>query len=377
MRGHIRKRGSKWCVVLDNGRDPESGKRRQKWVSGFRTGREAEDVLVDLLGQRKLGLTIDPDLTPTADYLAAWLEGRVGKLAPLSVTQYRSVIKNHIRDTGLGRMPLGKVRRAHIRAHAAELERKGLAESTRHTVHAVLSRGFADAFDDELISLDPTIRKAGRRESTSQTPTKRITVWTAEELRQLLDAAVSDRLEALWRLAVASGARRGELLGTTWLGFSTEAGTLTISQQVTPTRGGVTIAPCKTKGSHRTISLDDDTVAALEEHRERQLAGRELAGDAYVDRDLIFCDELGNPINPQRMTEWFGTLRAKAAIRTGRLHDVRHSHATHLLTSGIPVHIVAARLGHSSPVVTLTTYAHVLPTSDEQAAAAIAAVLAG
>jgi integrase len=76
------------------------------------------------------------------------------------------------------------------------------------------------------------------------------------------------------------------------------------------------------------------------------------------------------------MTEWLGKLRKTAGVRVGRLHDVRHSHATHLLTRGIPVHIVAARLGHSSPVVTLTTYAHVLPTSDEQAASVMASVLA-
>jgi integrase len=202
-------------------------------------------------------------------------------------------------------------------------------------------------------------------------------VWTADELRQLLDAAAGDRHEALWRLAVAAGARRGELLGVTWLGFSAEARTLTISQQVTPTRGGPTIAPCKTKGSHRTIRLDPDTVPALETHRERQLLERGLAGDVYTDQDLIFCDELGGVINPQRLTEAFAALRAKALIRPGRLHDVRHTHATHLLTAGVPVHTVAARLGHSSPVVTLTTYAHVLPTSDEQAASVIADVLAG
>lgn len=117
-------------------------------------------------------------------------------------------------------------------------------------------------------------------------------------------------------------------------------------------------------------------MAALEAHREAQLVERQLAGDAYVDRDLVFCDELGGPISPQRLTEWFGALREKGRIRPGRLHDVRHSHATHLLTAGVPVHIVAARLGHSSPVVTLSVYAHVLPTSDGQAAEVIAAVLA-
>jgi integrase len=95
---------------------------------------------------------------------------------------------------------------------------------------------------------------------------------------------------------VTSGARRGELLGASWLGFSAEQATWTISQQVTPTRVGVTIAPPKTKRSHRTVRLDADTVAALEAHRERQLAEREAAAHAYEDRDLIFADELGRPI---------------------------------------------------------------------------------
>jgi integrase len=269
-------------------------------------------------------------------------------------------------------MPLGKIRRAHVRAHEQELVRKGLAPSTRNVVSAVVTRAFSDAVEDDLISVDPC---AGRRRATERRAArKKFTVWTGAELRSLLEAAEGDRLAALWRLAVASGARRGELLGATWLGFSAERGTWTVAQQVVPTRGGITLTPLKTKGSHRTISLDPETVAALEAHRERQLLERDAAGNAYEDRDLIFADELGRTINPQRFTATFGVLRKASGIRPGRFHDVRHSHATHLLTEGVPVDIVAARLGHSSPMVTLSVYAHVLPTSDERAAEVMAGV---
>jgi integrase len=374
MRGHVRRRGSKWAVVLDIGRDTETGKRKQKWFSGYQTKSEAEDALADLLGKRLRGEVIDPDRTPLETYLTAWIDGRADELAPLSVVQYRSVVRNHVKGTGLGGMPLGKIRRAHVRAHEQELQGKGLSVSTRNVIRAVISRSLADAVADDLLSTNPC--EGSRRSSERRAEPKKFIVWTDAELRTLLETAADDRLEALWRLAVASGARRGELLGATWLGFSAAQGTVTIAQQVTPTRGGATITPCKTNGSHRTIRLDADTVAAIEAHRERQLGEREAAGDAYEDRDLIFCDELGSPIAPNRLTEQFGELRKRAKIRPGRLHDVRHSAATHLLTRGIPVHIVAARLGHSSPVVTLTTYAHVLPTSDEQAAEVMAAVLA-
>lgn len=377
MRGHVRKRGSRWAVVLDVGRDPETQRRRQKWFSGYRTKAAAEEALPQLLVRQQRGDLLDPDRTPVSDYLDAWLAGRVGKLAPLSVRQYRSVIRNHVRGSELGALPLGKVRRAHVRAHELEIERKGLAPATRHTVRAVLSRAFADAHDGELISADPTIRKAGRRESAAPPQPRRFTVWTPDELRALLAAARGERLEALWRLAVASGARRGELLGVTWLGFSGVAETLTVAQQVVPTSGAAVLSPLKTRGSNRTIRLDADTAAAIEAHREAQLVERERAGDAYADRDLIFCDELGGPIKPERLTQAFHALRARAGIRPGRLHDVRHSHASHLLTRGVPVHVVSARLGHSSPVVTLSVYAHVLPKSDEQAASVIASVLDG
>lgn len=191
----------------------------------------------------------------------------------------------------------------------------------------------------------------------------------------MLDKVGDDRLSALWRVAVATSARRAELLGIRWLDCDLESGTLTFEQQVTPTRGGVTIGPLKTKGSHRTIRLDPDTVAALKRHRGAQEVERSLAGDAYEDHDLVFADELGRPIYPQRITEAFGALRKEAGTRRGRLHDLRHSQATHLLTAGVPVHIVSARLGHSSPMVTMSVYAHVLPRSDEQAAEVMATVL--
>ena len=108
------------------------------------------------------------------------------------------------------------VRRAHVRAHAAEIERKGLAPSTRHSVAAVLLRGFADWLDYDLIGVDPTIRKPGRQSSTATRARPRFTVWTRDELLAFLEAVEGDRLEALWRVAVATGARRGELLGLAW-----------------------------------------------------------------------------------------------------------------------------------------------------------------
>ena len=101
---------------------------------------------------------------------------------------------------------------------------------------------------------------------------------------------------------------------------------------------------------------------------------RDFAGPAYVDRDLVFADPLGGSIHPQRLTHWFREHRNAAGISTGSLHVLRHTAATLALTSGVPVHIVAARLG-DAPTEILKTYAHLLPQSDELAAERIAAAL--
>ena len=99
------------------------------------------------------------------------------------------------------------------------------------------------------------------------------------------------------------------------------------------------------------------------------------AGDGkYEDRDLVFADALGGPIHPQRLTEWFSAHRKAAGIPTGTLHTLRHTVATLALTEGIPVHIVAARLGDDAKTV-LSTYSHLLPQSDELAAERVAAAL--
>lgn len=64
-------------------------------------------------------------------------------------------------------------------------------------------------------------------------------------------------------------------------------------------RGGVTFGPPKTKRPRRTVALDEETVAALEAHRDAQLLERAFLGPAYVDHDLVFAREDGKPIHPQ------------------------------------------------------------------------------
>jgi len=153
----------------------------------------------------------------------------------------------------------------------------------------------------------------------------RASAWTASEVRRFLDHIEGERLFALWRLAATTGMRRGELAGVTWRALDLDASRLSVEQQLVPTRGGVTFGAPKSSRSRRTIALDPGTVDALRRHRETQLLERDFAADAYDDRDLVFADQLGQPIHPQRLTEWFRSHRVAAGIPTGSLHILRHT----------------------------------------------------
>jgi integrase len=359
--------------VLDAGRDPVTGRRKQRWESGFATRKVAEDRLADLLGEERRGELVVPSKTKLIDYVTTWVAGR-DDLAPLSRRRYTNVVELYLRPHAIAAMPLASIKRGHVLAWERYLTtEKKLSKSTRGVCRAVLSGALASAVAGQLLHSNPA---AGITRPKSVEERPRLVVPSREELRRFLDAVKGDRLEAMWRLLVVSGARRGEILGATWLSFSAAGRSLEITQQVAPLPGGPGITRLKSRRSYRTIALDQETVDLLEQHRERQLAERERAEDSYADHDLLFSSEIGAPLSPKAVSEAFHRHREAAGLPYYRLHDLRHACASHLLGSGRPLHAVAARLGNS-PAIVLKTYAHLLKGDDEKAADVMANVLLG
>lgn len=368
MTGHVYKRGTTWSVVHD---EPSAdGRRRQRTKGGFATKRDAQRYLTDALARIDGGVYTSPSKLTLGEYLTAeWLPAVEGTLRPLSFSRYRAVVRLYITPQ-IGAKRLQALSGGQINGAYADLERAGLSIATRRLTHAVLHRALRDAVRWGRLTRNPA--------DLADPPSRggsRAQAWTAGELRRFLEHVRDDRWFALWRLAATTGMRRGELGGLTWRALDLDGARLSVEQQLVPTRGGATFGPPKSSRSRRTVALDAVTVAALREHKAAQLVERSLAGDAYADLDLVFADALGGSIHPQRLTEWFSEHRKAAGLPTGSLHVLRHTSATLALTAGVPVHIVAARLGDDATTV-LSTYAHLLPQSDELAAERVAEALA-
>lgn len=343
--------------------------RVQRSKGGFATRREAQAFLSSVLSRLGDGSYAAPSRTTVAAFLnEEWLPAVEGTLRPLSYTQYASVVRLRVIPR-LGHVRLQALNGAHL--NALYREQAGLSVATRRLTHAVLHRALHDA-----VRWGRLVRNPADPADPPKAAATRAESWTAKELSRFLDHVREDRLFALWRLAATTGMRRGELAGLTWRALDLDGARLSVEQQLLPTRGGISFGPPKSARSKRTVALDPETVRVLREHRDVQKLERDFAGGAYVDADLVFADALGGPVNPQRLTEQFRKLRRAAGLATGTLHVLRHTAATLALTNGIPVHIVAARLG-DDPRTLLSTYAHLLPQSDEQAAERVAALLAG
>jgi integrase len=199
---------------------------------------------------------------------------------------------------------------ARAQAAVVELERAGLSVSTQRLTHAVAHRALRDS-----VRWGRLVRNPADMADPPATGQSRAQAWTARELARFLEHVPDERLFPLWRLAATTGIRRRELAGLTRRCLDIEGARLSVEQQLVSTRGGVSFGPPKSSRSRRTIALDPETARVLREHREAQLLERDLAGEAYGDRDLVFADELGGPIHPQRLTEWFG--KARKAKRAG------------------------------------------------------------
>jgi integrase len=201
---------------------------------------------------------------------------------------------------------------------------------------------------------------------------------TVEQVRALLRAAQDDRLEALYVLAVTTGMRRGELLGLRWSEVDIPGGALAVTgslQRVTG-KGLVRVEP-KTGRSRRRILLTPTAIAALRRHQGAQAAERLAAADWWQDQGLVFCSELGTPLEPGNMLRRsFHPLLHRAGLPWIRFHDLRHTAATVMLGRGVHPKIASEMLGHATVGITLDTYSHVTETMQRVATEEIEAALA-
>jgi integrase len=343
-----------------------------------KTRAEVSEQLTKRMADRDGGMVYEAAKITVGEYLNSWLQDSVkGTVKETTYANYSYITHVHI-TPALGRVKLKSLTPAHVRGFYGEKARTNLSAATVKKMHVVLRRALSQAVSDGLI---PRNAAGSVKPPRASAPGEEIRPLNSEECSAFLEASRGERFETLYVLAVHCGLREGELLALRWEDVDLEVAKPALLVRRTLTRGedgrGWVVGASTKSGKGRRVRLTRRAVAALKDHRKRQLEERMHLAGIWQDHDLVFANTIGSLFNPSNLrNRSFKRIKARSGVREDlRFHDLRHTCATLLLREGVNAKVVSEMLGHASIIITLNTYSHVLPDMQDSAADAIEAAL--
>lgn len=372
MKGHVTKKGSKWYFVLDVGVDIITGKRKQKWFSGFKTKKEAEKAMVEKVHELNQGIYVEPTKFTLAEYMTRWLNDYVKfNCAPRTREIYEYIVHTHIIPSGIGKLALDKVKPIQIQNYYSEKLTNGrkdgkgglTARSVIHH-HRILHEALEHAVKWQIIGNNPA-----KAVTPPRLEKKEVNVLSKEQIHTLLEGTKNKYFHEAVFFAISTGMRRGEIFGLRWSDIDFINQTISIRQTLQRLKGQGLVfkKSAKTDGSRRSLAISGEVIKLLKILKAKQEESRLKLGLYYQDHDLVFSNEDGSPINIDYLSREFGRLVKKLDIPYVRFHDLRHTHATLLLQQGEHPKIISERLGHSTISITMDIYSHVMPNMQKEA----------
>ena len=381
------------CVVIRQDGTRESVNRR-----GFLTKKAALTAMREAQAASDKGQFTEPSKQRFGAYGAEHIDGL--RVRPQTRASYVKNWRNHIEPYPIADMPLAQLTGVRLTSHYRLLEKsgrkdhkagEGLSPRTVRYIHTIVHGILRQAVKDNLLPRNPA--DAATAPTAKEAKAPEMHPWSAAQLQAFLRwASVNSRNYPLWHVLATTGMRRSEALAQRRRDIALDEATVTVRRSAGMVRvfgeGAAVIEGDTKSGKPRVVDLDTEdadgipsTVKVLRNHlRSRAGMALQLARpDA-----LVFGDIEGGHRNPEHVSRQFTRDVARCRNALGgdtlpmiRLHDLRHTHATILLLAGEPLHVVSARLGHASPVITLSVYAHVMPGNGRQAAGTFARIVRG
>lgn len=358
-----------YLVRVFQGRDAK-GKRH--YISKqIRGNKEAQKWLTAALRDKDLGTFAEPSSMTLNEYLDKWLAAAARpRVSERTADGYAALLERYIRGP-LGHKKLDKIRPLDIQRVYGEIQVRGLsARVVRHT-HSALHNALKQAVKWGMI-----IRNPSDLVELPKVPHKEMRVLSPDESVRFLEAAAAMPNGLIFEFALLTGMRPEEYLSLKWSDIDFERSTSTVRRALVRHKGSWSFQEPKTARSRRTIFLPAPLLHKLAAHKRKQGVQRLQIGSLWQSLDLVFCSETGTPLSIPNLTyRYFRPILGKAGLPRIRLYDLRHSCATLLLIAEENPKVVSERLGHSTIVLTLDTYSHVLPTMQQNATAKLARLL--
>lgn len=357
MKGHLKERSpGHWAIVIDVP-DPVSGKRRRKWHSFKGTKRQAQIESARLISALSSDQYQEPSKATVGDFLDGWHAYMRMQVSPRTHERYGELVRVHLKPL-LGAVALTKLRGDRVAAAYAATLDAGLSPRTVIYLHRILKHALKDAVRWKRINSNPCADVDPPRAEKSP-----VNTYDMAQTADLLSLVSESRVAIAVMLAVLCGLRRGEICALRWKNVDFDGAQIAIVESAEQTAAGVRYKETKT-GHDRTVALSATMIDALREHRERQ-----------PQTEFVYTREDGKPMQPRSLTRAWEAKIAGTALPRLRFHDLRHSHATHMLGSGVHLKIASERLGHSKISTTADLYMHATKSMQADAVAVVDAAL--
>lgn len=353
----LRKRSKNYIVYLEYF-DKESNKRKQKNMGSYPLKRDATRRLNEIKEEIYKEELLLPNEMNIENFILDFLEKYKINISITTYNNYMRVCKKYIIPL-LGDIKLCDIRPIHIQNYVDDLV--GLLSPKTIKIHLnILNLAFKRAYRLKLIKENVVqfveIPKSKKFKNE---------IYTAEDMRILLEKCHGTSLELPIIIASGLGLRISEILGLTWNNIDFNDFTITVDKITTRDKGKVILKDPKTESSVRTISAPKEIILMLKQLKKDRLSAKLKGEKTHIE--LIFYDKNLEPIAPDVISKKFKYFLETNGLKHIRFHDLRHSHVTMLIEAKVPIKVISERVGHSSVNTTLNIYSHALKEMDQEA----------
>jgi len=378
--GSITKRkDGRWQGYVTVGYDVETGKPKKKYFYG-KTRKEVQEKITETTGRVQTGTYREPSKLRVSEWFNIWVEEyQKPSLRPTTWESYKMQVDKHI-IPALGHLFLTQLQTHHLQALYNDKQKDGarldgkpgpLSPRSVRYLHMIIHACLEQARREGKIMINPADMARPPKDKK-----KEIQYLDTEGVAKFLAAARESRHFPAYFLELATGLRRGELLGLRWKDVDLKAGTVTVNQGLVRTKQGLVFQEPKTPLANRTINIPPEIVNELKFHRRRQMTEIENAGEAWENNGLVFCNELGHPLCPRGFTRNFERVLKRAGIENVNFHGLRHTYAVMSLQEGVDIKTTQENMGHHKAAFTLDVYSGVTSKMKKEATDKIGNLLA-
>lgn len=363
------KNGISYQIVIEGGYDELTGKRIRVHKNVKCSKREAKSIMHRMITEMEQGKLTQRSNKKVGDWMDEWVENYLPKIEETTRVGYRTKIRCYIKPA-LGDIFIKSLRTEHIQRMVNDMINRGLSPKNIRDTFNNINAAMKKAVKLKLIPYNPC-----EAVELPRLKKYRAKVYTAEMIQNLLDIATGTDMYLPVFLLVMVGLRRGELLALRWDDIDFKNNILKVRYNMVNGEKGCVIKAPKSESGIRDIYLGDDVMTVLKQARLQYMNDVFSYGSGFQNLGFVIRQEDGSPYKPDSMTQKWRRFLEEHDLPKIRLHDLRHSNATALISAGVNPRVVQQRLGHSDVNITLNTYTHVLPEMDMEAAAKLDSIL--